>query len=427
MKKIIIRNKNKIAPFNEPARNLRVLNKPLWLYQSDVLSRHCAREIEVESLEQIALDDEGSLIYRDNLFFDGPFIDAFLDQARARDKVSRVAFSLDDKTIVSHALPLQDDIHREDDVYVTSMWYVPARLGSAKRRPVAVSALLEQAQPLVIDTQAEEKGYYHIPTYMADDKGELLFWVPLRAFLSIENWVHVFMANSPLGIFSWGARMERDVDKWGVKAKIVLRSLLERKQFLSCSELVKVGKNTQIDPTAIIQGPTLIGDNVTIGPGVVISNCIIGNNVNIMQGCQLLLSVISDGCYLPFRAALFMTTLMENSMVAQNTCLQLCVVGRNSFIGAGTTFTDFNLLPRPLRTLHKGHLELAQRPVLGGCVGHNCRIGAGLTIYPARTIESDTVLVRSDRRAVIAKNVSYEESDHHDWENEEQHPRQYPR
>lgn len=426
MKKVIIQDRRKIAPFNEPARDLRVLNKPLWLYQRDILSRHCTSEIEVKSLDQVFLDDEEMLIYRDNLFFDSPFLDAFLTEARARGKVCQVAFSLDDKAIVSHALPLQDDIHQEGDVYVASMWYLPAGLGS-KQRTLAVGSLLDQAQPLAIDTQAEEKGYYHIPTYMANDKGELLFWVPMRAFLSIENWAHIFMANSPFGIFSWGARMERDVDNRGVKARILLRSLLERKQFLSCSELVRVGKNTQIDPTAVIQGPTLIGDNVTIGAGVVISNCLIGNNVNIMQGCQLLLSVVSDGCYLPFRAALFMTTLMENSMVAQNTCLQLCVVGRHSFIGAGTTFTDFNILPKPLRTMHQGVLQSVERLVLGGCVGHNCRIGAGLTIYPARTIESDTVLIRSDRRAVIAKSVCYEESDHHDWEDGEQYPRQYPR
>jgi carbonic anhydrase/acetyltransferase-like protein (isoleucine patch superfamily) len=78
----------------------------------------------------------------------------------------------------------------------------------------------------------------------------------------------------------------------------------------------------------------------------VIENCIIGDNVNISQGCQLMLSVVGDGTFLPFRASLFMTTIMENSLVAQNTCLQMCVVGRNTFIGAGSTWTDFNLLHR---------------------------------------------------------------------------------
>jgi len=414
MRKVIIRDRRKIPPFNEPARDLRILNKPLWLHQRDVLARYCTVEIEVESLNQVPSDPLETLVYRDSLFFDQPFIDAFISKARALGKACRVAFSLDDKAITTHALPLQSGIYQEGDVYVAPMWYFPR-------------GLEERVRPLVIDTEAREIGYYHVPTYMARETGDLVFWVPMRAFLSIENWVHVFMANSPFGIFAEGARMERALDKLSVKLRILWRALLERKQVLSCSALVKVGRNTQIDPTAIIQGPTYIGDNCTIGAGVVISNCIIGNNVNIMQGCQLLLSVVSDGCYLPFRAALFMTTLMENSMVAQNACLQLCVVGRNSFVGAGTTFTDFNLIPKPIRTLHRGRLEPVNLPVLGGCVGHNCRVGSGFIIYPGRIIESDTVLVRSEGHSVIDHNVSYEESDHHRLPEGRLHPRQYPR
>ena len=163
----------------------------------------------------------------------------------------------------------------------------------------------------------------------------------------------------------------------------------------------------------MIFGPTTIGDNVTIDAGAVIENCIIGNNVNVGQGCQLMLSVVGDGVFLPFRSAMFMTTFMDNSMVAQNTCLQMCVIGRNTFLGAGSTFTDFNIVPTPLKAIAgHGKLDFANRPVLGGCVGHNCRIGAGMIIFPARTIESDVVLVASDERRIIQKNVSYEESDH---------------
>ena len=29
----------------------------------------------------------------------------------------------------------------------------------------------------------------------------------------------------------------------------------------------------------------------------------------------------------------------------------MCVVGRNTFIGAGSTFTDYNLVPAPIRAL----------------------------------------------------------------------------
>ena len=177
----------------------------------------------------------------------------------------------------------------------------------------------------------------------------------------------------------------------------------------------------------MIHGPTTIGDNVTIGAGTVIENCIIGDNVNISQGCNLMLSVVGDGTFLPFRASLFMTTVMENSMVAQNSCLQMCVVGRNSFIGAGTTFTDFNLIPVDIRARDaNGELRNSNRPVLGSCVGHNCRIGAGLIVYPARMIESDVVLICSKERREIVNDIHYEESDHHKLDMESLHQQHYP-
>jgi acetyltransferase-like isoleucine patch superfamily enzyme len=123
-----------------------------------------------------------------------------------------------------------------------------------------------------------------------------------------------------------------------------------------------------------------------------------------------------------------MTTVMENSMIAQNTCLQMCVVGRNTFIGAGSTFTDYNLIPAPILA-RDGNNELNQsnRPVMGGCVGHNCRLGSGLIVFPARTIESDVVLFASKERRVIDRDIRYEDSDHHQLKNASLHRRLYPR
>ena len=200
----------------------------------------------------------------------------------------------------------------------------------------------------------------------------------------------------------------------GFKIKVLGKALYEGRQVLECSELVKIGKDCVIDPKAIIHGPTIIGDGVTIGAGSVVENCIIGDNVNISQDCQIMLSVVGDGTFLPFKSALFMTTVMDNSMVAQNTCLQMCVIGKNTFIGAGSTFTDYNLIPAPIRAMDgNNELKNSNRPVIGGCVGHNCRIGAGMIIYPARTIESDVVLAASNERRVIDKNIYFKDSDHH--------------
>jgi carbonic anhydrase/acetyltransferase-like protein (isoleucine patch superfamily) len=419
MRKIIILDRRNIDPFNEPARELRVMNKPLFLHQRDVLLPYCrGQELPVESLDQLpaSLREEPAetLVHRDNLFFDEHLIEEFIHRARGTGKACRVAFSRDDKAIIHHACPLQRGIRREGDYYVADLWYYPHGIEST-------------AEPLVIDTEPYEAGYYRVPTYMAGESGEIIYYLPMKAFLSIEHWTHVFMASIPFGIFAIAARSERDASRSIVyKLKVFLRALVERRQFLSSSAVVKMGRNCTINPTAVIQGPTIIGDNVTIGAGTHITHCIIGNNVNIMEGCQLMMSTVGDGCYLPFRAALLFTAVMENSIIAQNTCLQKCVVGRNTFIGAGTTFTDYNLVPKDIRAYFEGQLHPIGADVMGGCVGHNCRLGSGLIIYPARTIESDTILVASAERHVITKNVTYEESDHHKWPGgAELHPRLY--
>jgi carbonic anhydrase/acetyltransferase-like protein (isoleucine patch superfamily) len=410
MKRIAIRERTPIPPFGEPARDLRILNKPLWLLQRDLLAHHCRGAEEVDSLSEIPGDREELLVYRDNLFFNDQLIDTFIQQAKASGHACQIAFARDDKSITTHGLRLQDGItlSLQHNLYVADLFYYP-------------NGVVEDPQPLVIDTEPREMGYYHIPSYMAPNQGDLIFQVPRRVFLSIESWVHIFLANSPFGVFSWGRIQEQSAEEsWKEKLAVSLTTLGHRlnpfspkwrNHFLASSRLVKIGKNCSIDPTATIHGPTVIGDNVTIGAGVVITNSLIGKNVTIMQGSQVMLSVVSDRCYLPWNSGLFMTTLMENSMVAQLSCLQMCVVGRNTFIGAGNIFTDFDLRNQPLHTFHqrKGASQPEKEeiglPVIGSAVGHNVKIGSGFVIYPARMIGSNTTLIYADPESVVGRNI----------------------
>jgi len=402
MYKIILTAPKLITPFNEPARDLRIQNHPLWLHQRNVLAPYTTREKELAPKERFPADKEEMIVYRDNLFFDEEYISRFISTAKKKKKAVRAAFSTEDPAFKEHALPLSTSYTPAGDLYLADLWYYP-------QGPVA------DVESLLIDLESRELGYYHVPTYMADQSGDLTFQVPLRSLLAIDSWVHIFVADVVYGLFSRGARFEKRLNEdLAFKLRILGKALYEGRQILESSDLVVIGKNCVIDPHAIIHGPTTIGNNVTINAGAVIENCIIGNNVNISQDVQLMLSVVGDGTFLPFRASLFMTTVMENSMIAQNTCLQMCVVGRNTFIGAGSTFTDYNLVPTPIRALDgDGNLSLSNRPVIGSAVGHNCRIGSGMIVYPARTIESDVVLAASNERRIIDKNVHYIDSDHH--------------
>ena len=416
MLKIILQDLRYLPPFNERARDLRVLNKPLWLWQRDVLAPLVHHEIELPIGAPLPETTEECIVYRDNLYFDAVYISAFLSEARQRKHACRAAYSKQDLAFREHALPLSISYTPQGDIYLADLWYYP-------------HGPQEDAEALVINLNAVEAGYYHVPTYMAHEQGDLTFYVPLRSLLAIDSWVHIFIVDVVFGLFTRGGRFEERLNTdLAFKLSILAKAMYEGKQVLSCSSVVQIGQNCTIDPSAVIHGPTTIGDHVTIGAGAVIENCIIGDYVNVGQGCQLMLSVVGDGAFLPFRAALFMTTLMDNSMVAQNTCLQMCVIGRNTFIGAGSTFTDFNLLPSPIRALDgNGKLTVANRPVLGGCVGHNCRLGAGMIVFPARTVESDVVVLVTKDRHAIDKDLTYDESDHHKLKFSNLHPRLYPR
>lgn len=416
MRKYIIRDDRHVHPFNEEARDLRIQNKPLWLHQRDALASYTKQELDVPNFDFIPRDKVETLVHRDNLYFDQGYIDAFLAAAKQTGRACRAAFGPSNRAFMNHVLPLSTSFTQEGDIYLAELWYFP-------------NGVEPDPQPVVIDFGGREIGYYHVPTYMATEQGDLVYQVPRFGLLAVDSWVHIFVADVIFGLFSRGLRMEDEASRstW-FKLKLLWRALLEQKQVLRSTSVVTIGKGCVIDPSAVITGPASIGDNCTIGAGAVIDNCTIGNNVNVSQGCQLLLSTVGDGAFLPFRASLFMTTLMENAMVAQNTCLQMCVVGRRTFIGAGNTFTDFNLIPAPIRALNaNGELRDANAPVLGGCVGHNCRIGSGMIVYPARTIESDVVMFASPERRVIDRNIVYEDSDHHKLRQAQLHKRLYPR
>lgn len=437
MYRYILEDARHILPFNEPASQLTIGIEPLKIHQENLFTDYFKNRVELgntfQTEDQIRHIHPGeAIVYRDNLWFDMEFLEYFMKRARASKRACRAAFPADDNAFNAYTLPLTRRIEKGVDkdgksIYLLDLWYFP-------------DGYTDDILPVVVPSGAKEKGFYSVPDFMAQNRGDLTHYLPERAVLSIESWVHIYYAGVIFGVFTRGSRFEEHIKTHNFTAlRLLWRGIIEQRQVLTTSEVVKVGKGTVIDPTAIISGPTTIGDNCFIGPGAVIDNCAIGDNVNVSQGCQLMLSTIANNCFLPFRASTFMTVMMDNSILAQNTCLQMCVVGRNTFIGAGSTFTDFNLIgesdgrggvsPRPIKAANiEGDLENVGQVVLGGAVGHNCRIGSGMIIFPGRMIESDVVLVASPQRRVIARNVTYEESDHHAVEIAGGvHRRQYPR
>ena len=352
--------------------------------------------------------DGPAIVYRDSLWFDEEFLRTFWQAARKSKRACRAAFRADDPAFRTYTLPLSTTFENDStdpDLLLADLWYFP-------------DGYTTDIEAVVIPSDAQEKGFYSVPDFMTMEQGDLTHYLPARALLSIESWVHVYFASVIFGNFARASRFDDRVKTHNFfSLRLLWRAVLEMKQVLSTSAVVEVGRGTVIHPTAVITGPAFIGENCTIGPGVMIDNCTIGNNVTIDDGCVLMMSTVADGCFLPFRTALYLTSIMENSIIAQNTCLQMCAIGRRSFIGAGSTFTDFNLIEqKPMKAMNiNGELEPVGQIVLGSGIGHNVRIGSGVVVYPGRMIESDVVTVASPERRVIMRNITYEESDHHTY------------
>jgi carbonic anhydrase/acetyltransferase-like protein (isoleucine patch superfamily) len=428
MQRYVIEDSRHVPPFNQPASLLTIGTRPLKIHHEELFSRYFKQTLTLgrtfpHTRRDLIETVEGpAIVYSDSLWFDEEFLEYFMNLAKRSGYACRAAFPADDRAYRTYTLPLATNFEPAQDengkpIYLVDLWYFPQNY-------------TPEILPVVVPSDAEEMGFYSVPDFMSMERGNLTHYGTLRAVCSIESWVHVYFAGIIYGMFSRGSRFDRRVQTHNFYSlKLFWRAILEQRQLLSSSKVVKVGKGTSIHPTAVITGPASIGDNCTIGPGVFIDNCTLGDNVTIDDGCVLMMSSIGDGCFLPFRASLYLTAVMENTIIAQNTCLQMCVIGRNSFVGAGTTFTDFNLVEqKPIRAANiNGELEEVGQVVLGSAVGHNCRIGSGMVMFPGRMIESDVVIVASPQRRVLSHNITYEESDHHFVAGGTGHLRHYPR
>jgi UDP-N-acetylglucosamine diphosphorylase / glucose-1-phosphate thymidylyltransferase / UDP-N-acetylgalactosamine diphosphorylase / glucosamine-1-phosphate N-acetyltransferase / galactosamine-1-phosphate N-acetyltransferase len=347
MYRYIIEDARHVPPFNEPASLLTIGTEPLKIHHENLFIEVLGENIDLggtlESRDELYRVEGEAVVYRDSMWFDRAFFEYFVAEARKAGKACRAAFSASDKCFHTYTIPLTKGFQatmgpQGGVLFLCDLWYFP-------------DGYEEDIVPVSVPSDSRDIGFGAVPDFMTLEQDFLTHHAPQRAIISIESWVHVYFATIIYGNFGRAGRLDTEIER-SVFAQLRLfwRGVLEQKQVLSSSASVKIGKDCDIDPSAIITGPAEIGDRCSIGAGAVIDNCTIGDDVNIDAGCVLKMSTVANNCFLPFRSALYLTAVMENTILAQNTCLQMCVIGRNSFVGAGSTFTDFNLIAqKPLR------------------------------------------------------------------------------
>jgi carbonic anhydrase/acetyltransferase-like protein (isoleucine patch superfamily) len=207
-----------------------------------------------------------------------------------------------------------------------------------------------------------------------------------KIIFQIEHWTNLWACNIAglLGNIA-ALRSNRSKQLWlAVKA-------LSTNQWRVSSENVQVGNGCDIHPTAYVEN-SLIGNGVEIGAQSVIRGSMIGDNSVIHNNCTVAYSVLGEECQLRDGAAVTYSLLFSGALT---TCplLNTSVMGRDSFFAIGSVLTDFRFDGRPVTVMKDGKVVDSGQTILGGCLGHNAYVGAGVIVAPGREIPNGAKLL----------------------------------
>ena len=121
---------------------------------------------------------------------------------------------------------------------------------------------------------------------------------------------------------------------------------------------VWLGKGSTIDPAASVEGPAVIGDNCSIGAGVVLGEySTLGSNVRVSDGAEVRRSVVHDNAYF-----------------GPGVRVAGAVIGRSCDLRRGSSC-------EPGAVLGEGCL-----------IGAHAQVRAGVKVYPFKTVETSAVV-----------------------------------
>jgi bifunctional UDP-N-acetylglucosamine pyrophosphorylase/glucosamine-1-phosphate N-acetyltransferase len=156
---------------------------------------------------------------------------------------------------------------------------------------------------------------------------------------------------------------------------------------------IEFGKDVEIDINCIFEGTVTLGNGVCVGANCVIKNSVIGDNVQILPGCNIDGAIVDKGCVIGPTARLRPgTNLAENVKIGNFVETKNALFGKGSKanhlsyigdadigegvnIGAGTIFCNYDGVNK-----HKS------------TVGNNVFIGSNSVLVAPATIEDDAFI-----------------------------------
>lgn len=375
----LVRSGRTLRPFGDPVGEIRILDRPLRVWQEETLAARGFRVAPLDPADAARLDAApGDLVLDDDLFFTPELLDDFLARAAGRP-AARCALR---KGLFTRQLAILQDLPENESLVA----YPLALLSRGGRVPADL--------PLVALEPDEfaERGAF--PPHMIG-REEYRFGLTARPLLALRHPIHIGLANTAANL----ARLARYRRLGaGEKLRVLARALsLDRHRLLAAVSTIERGAD--VHPTAVVEG-SVVRRGARIGAYAVVRHSFVGEGAFIDDHAGVKFSVVGAGAYIANDCVLFFTTVYPRAFLISGP-YQFCVFGADSAI-MNSIPCDYRLDGRTIRVRAEGGTRDTGLRFAGSIIGHRTRIAAGLIIAPGREIPNDLELYPDPARVLAA-------------------------
>jgi carbonic anhydrase/acetyltransferase-like protein (isoleucine patch superfamily) len=392
MKAIILTTGRRISPFDDPVGECLVLDRPVQQSLKDTLQQAGANHVRVQDEQLEIPGDEETLVATDDLWLTVELAKAFVSAAKGTGRPSVLAIPEGLLTAYSEAL---QDLGRATvdgrECRIYPIAWLPA--GESWRLRPSFASDSDGLEPVLVE---DESRPIHFPLHKAlSAEGRLTLPLTHRAAVRISHWMHVLRANQ-MALVAYGHSLLHARRVRLLWASVRARSF---NRWRVMQKLVRKGSGCDVHPTAVVEASTL-GNGVSVGAGAIVRLSHLADEVIVNDHAHVSASVLGRGASVS-RMGMLQGSVLYPGAETGHYGFQLCVVGRDTFLGGEVLLADFKA-DGEVTVWHDGAPVSAGTNLLGCAVGHDVRIFMGTTVDPGREIPNGYVIL-GPREHVISK------------------------
>jgi carbonic anhydrase/acetyltransferase-like protein (isoleucine patch superfamily) len=385
MRIFVAPNNAVLSPFETPARDAWLLDRPLGEHMTRELVASGLTVERVASLEEAEdraqREPRGAFVMHDSVACSRAVLRRFVRAARGREAGAFLC-ALPRGVAIDIFGHIDGLAPREAPGSGSHVWTVP--LGFIRG-----SARLRDAAPLVLRYK-ENVSRTRLPP-VVPGKTEEQFAVSDSYMCNISHWVHVLRTNTAAIPAWWFNRLRSGAyvgTAWGLWRALLGFPWIRGRVH---DAIRSVSWRASLHHTARV-GLSVVQRGATIGAFANVDSSFIGAGASIGDGAQIFGSVIGPGAFVARNAVVFGSVLYPEALAGQ-TLMQLSVLGARACAFTNSAFYDLNF-SRNIRVSNRGAIVDSGSQFLGACVGPDARVAAGVWVASGREIPKGALLVK---------------------------------